>query len=108
MFGCGIRPSGHSSICREAVTGHRMAIAIKQRERSALMVEVFRQDLAGAAGRTQTPVAVPAIAMRVAAAEAEDPSASAAVFRLVQEHPHQLRVQEPRRAPRLVAIATQR
>src|SRR5215475_2249938 len=104
MFGCGLRPSGHSSICREAVTGHRMAIAIRQWERSALMVEVFRQDLAGAAGRTQTPAAVPAIAMRAAAAEAEHPLASAAVFPLVQEHPHLRPAQEPRRAPRLVAI----
>src|SRR5262245_40067149 len=80
MFGCGIRPSGHSSICREAVTGRRMATAFKLQERFPLLVVVLQPFPAQAAGRTQV-LAVPAsvIAMRaVVAAEAE--------FRSVQLH----------------------
>src|SRR5262245_17501971 len=101
MFGFGIRPSGHSSICREAVTGRRMATAFRVREKLPLLVEGLQPRPVGATGRLETPSAVPATQVaRAAAGEAEvTPGAEAELVRLLR--PRRL----PLRAWELQALA---
>src|SRR5437016_1895431 len=68
MFGCGIPHLARSSICREPVTVHRTATAIKQREKSTAVVMT---DSEAAALVQKTVVGPTARQMRAAVAVVE-------------------------------------
>ncbi len=97
MFGCGIPYLARSSICREPVTVHRTATAIKQRERSTAVV--MADSEAEAAALVQKTVVGPTARQMRAAVAVVEALGSVLVCPPALALRHQLQVLAHRREP---------